>query len=263
MEDTTVMSALVDEAPSERPVTVLSFDVGIKNLAFALVTFERNSVAADAESDDFDLAPLLTVLTFRSIDTTRYLDDEAKSVKKISVQNLARALIRALDASLSDALDGLVPDHVLVENQPCMKNPRMKSMQMLLLGYLARAFLEMPVDIRMFQPRDKLSVYRGEPVECTLKSAYSRRKRLAVEYTKRMLGPETARRTGFDVSKKKDDIADAYLQAATFVRREFYEKKKTKRRRRKKKGRAAVVVIDDDSTSMLGFGEARVIQDNG
>ena len=239
----------------DRPVVVLSFDVGIRNLAFAVVTLERRSVAAAAvaaadDDDEPDLASLLTVRVLRSIDTTRYLGGcSARSVNKIPVQVLARALIRALDASLEDALDGLVPDHILVENQPCMKNPRMKSMQMLILGYFARAYLDTPaVDIRMFQPRDKLSVYRGEPVACALKSAYSRRKRLAVEYTRRMLGPETARRTGFDVSKKKDDLADAYLQAATFVRREFYGQRRAKKRasrRTKTKERAAVVVIDD------------------
>ena len=59
-------------------------------------------------------------------------------------------------------------------------------------------------------------------MECALKSAYARRKRLSVTYMRwmlRRLRPTDTRALAvFEQSKKKDDLADAYLQALTFLR---------------------------------------------
>ena len=62
----------------------------------------------------------------------------------------------------------------------------------------------------------------GVGIACALKSAYARRKRLSVTYMRWMLRQmrptATMALAVFEHSKKKDDLADAYLQALTFLR---------------------------------------------
>lgn len=232
----------------EATTVVLSFDVGIRNLAFARLSLRRPT-GADASLRIYeDVSTEARVLSLGSIDTTEYMDEcvDTRNANKIPPLAIARGVIRALDAHLGEMMSGgdsdRPPDHVIIENQPCLKNPRMKSTQMMIFAYFVRRFIdsEPPVDIRMFQPRDKLAVYTGDPVECALKSKYARRKRLSVVYTSRLLVSEDdSIREVFDASKKKDDLADAYLQALTFLRREYGappRPARSRRRGRKKTG---------------------------
>ena len=237
------------------PHTVLSFDVGIRNLAFCVVrqvppgdvrdvsdvrdTSDISDVrdvsdisdvrdVSDASSDTTDLVKArlvrgAEVAALKSIDVSAYLANPTQKVTKISLHDLAHACLRALDAELKPALSGIDGvTHAIVENQPCMKNPRMKTVQIIIFTWLVRHFMGTPTRIRMFQPRQKLSIYPGPAVACTLKSAYARRKRLSVTYMRWMLQrlrPTDARALAvFERSKKKDDLADAYLQALTFLR---------------------------------------------
>ena len=73
-------------------------------------------------------------------------------------------------------------------------------------------------DIHMVNARNKLKVYKGPPVECKYKEKYKRNKYLSVEYTKNMILNEEEKFIElFTESKKKDDLADAYLQGIYFI----------------------------------------------
>lgn len=217
--------------------TVLSFDVGIRNLAYCVARWVPPQ--PNDSSVEPDLIRDTSVLALGLVDVTAHLDADphtVKNINKIPLFLLARALLRALDAhipNLFDLLNGSLVDYVVIENQPCLKNPRMKSVQMILFSYFVHLTLCTPVrvgNVCMFQPRDKLSVYTGEPVECSLKSKYGRRKRLSVEYARRMLECHPSILETFESTKKKDDLADAYLQTLTFIRQRFFK------RPRKRKG---------------------------
>ena len=70
----------------------------------------------------------------------------------------------------------------------------------------------------MINARNKLKVYKGPPVECKFTDKYKRNKYLSVEYTKNMILNEEKRFIDlFTESKKKDDLADAYLQGIYFI----------------------------------------------
>ena len=67
--------------------------------------------------------------------------------------------------------------------------------------------------IKLINARNKLKVYHGEPIECHKKDKYAKNKYLAIEYTKKMILNEKEEFIElFNQSKKKDDLADAYLQ---------------------------------------------------
>lgn len=302
---------------SPRRRVVLSFDVGIRNLAYALVRHEPthggDGGVRTFDGDGEDCARLrlrrcvaseTRVLAHGTIDTTAYLDVPVpKNINKIAVAPLGRAVLRAIDADVEPVLDAHQdPTHVLIENQPCLSNPKMKTVQIILFTHILRRYLlaadavgtpggtpgtpgrgtsgvppgrtsgtPSTVDVRMFQARDKLAVYDGPAVECALKSKYGRRKRLSVEYTRRLLDRRLASapdddetrvaRASFDASRKQDDLADCYLQALTFIRRDAYpppRKKRTKRTRARKKKKKTTATTDATVASSTADANGRL-----
>ena len=70
----------------------------------------------------------------------------------------------------------------------------------------------------MVNARNKLKVYKGDPISCDKKGKYAQNKWLSVEYTKQMIGNEDEGHIQlFSLSKKKDDLADAYLQGIYWI----------------------------------------------
>ena len=64
----------------------------------------------------------------------------------------------------------------------------------------------------------KLKVYKGDPIPCNKKGKYAQNKWLSIEYTKKMIGNEDEDKIQlFSLSKKKDDLADAYLQGIYWI----------------------------------------------
>jgi len=73
-------------------------------------------------------------------------------------------------------------------------------------------------NIHMVNARNKLKVYKGPKIECNKKGKYAQNKYLSVEYTKIMIINQQEKfKTLFSESKKKDDLADAYLQGIYWI----------------------------------------------
>ena len=181
---------------------ILSFDVGIKNLAYCLLD---------------------ETLTIYSWGVINVLDETTK--KKIDTDTLAHLVFDKLDAvvEMSNA------ERIVIENQPALKNPRMKTMQIMILSYFVgkqRSCYPTIKKIDCFAPRNKLTVYKGErrteiEAAITCKSVYSRTKRLSVEFTKDMIKDQTSWLAFISNSKKKDDLADCFIQGACYLSRLF------------------------------------------
>ena len=97
----------------------------------------------------------------------------------------------------------------------------MKSVQMLLYSYfIIEGVCKDPIceNVQMINARNKLKVYKGKPIECNKKNKYARNKYLSVEYTKKMILEEEGKfQELFKESKKKDDLADSYLQGIYWI----------------------------------------------
>ena len=112
--------------------------------------------------------------------------------------------------------------YVLIENQPALKNPTMKSIQMIVYTFFIIEGLmndnSSIEGVHMVNARNKLKVYKGEPIECDKKNKYAKNKYLSIEYTKLMILKEEEQfKELFKESKKKDDLADAYLQGIYWI----------------------------------------------
>ena len=189
---------------------ILSFDVGIKNLAYCLLD-DKDYIIEDWGILNISIEPVCSHCNKSNNNqcekTARFITDEGfylcsthklqkayknkktKSIKKSQnpVLKLGKNMVRILDTKPQF----LTVDTVLIENHPALKNPTMKSVQMILYSY----FLINGVsnndssieNIEMINARNKLKVYKGPPIECKIKNKYKRTKYLGVNYCNYMI----------------------------------------------------------------------------
>ena len=222
---------------------ILSFDVGIKNLSFCVLndgviedwgilniciddvcdhknakTGQRcdKSVKFVCTSGGFSPSTEFKVCSGHK-KLKQYSDKKFKCQPKHKNHMLEQG--KRMVETLQNKDNFLEIDLVVIENQPALKNPTMKSIQMILYSY----FLIQGVtsngssidSIQMINARNKLKAYTGPTVECNITNKYKKTKFLGIEYCKYMIGESEQSDTWinlFTTSKKKDDLADAYLQ---------------------------------------------------
>ena len=220
-------------------VKILSIDVGIKNLAYCILDnentiyhwgifnimnrFVHEHTCEGYKKSGESCSHKASYHKNNEYYCSRHKKIKSKKIKKIrckdiSINDLSLEIIRVLDENVF-LLD---VETVLIENQPCLQNPRMKTIQIILYTYFEiRGIVDSGKinKVLLYSARKKLEVYKGEPIECNFSDKYRRRKYLSVEYCKRMVKEEYL--DIFNNSKKKDDLADAYLQGKYFIEKHF------------------------------------------
>jgi hypothetical protein len=171
---------------------ILSFDVGILNLAYCIFNTK------------------LLKIEYWEIIKLENLKDHGK---------LHVNLITELDKR-NHLIDGI--DTVLIEKQPSF-NPKMRIIASCLQTYF---FIRGVIDsenkigiIKFFSPKHKLKCYNGTEIAVTGKTKYLQTKQMSIIICKEKLEeysePDEIKNM-FELSKKKDDLADCYLQAITY-----------------------------------------------
>ena len=128
---------------------------------------------------------------------------------KLSFFDLSKRLVEELDKR-----PHLLNCHtVVLENQPVIKNPIMKSIQMRVYSYyLIRGVTDGTVtDIQLYYAKNKIE---GK--------SYADRKKNAIRICKEKLTNPVWIKL-YNDAKKKDDLADSYLQGLSYQRR-YYSK---------------------------------------
>ena len=214
----------------------LSFDVGIKNLAYCSLNEDKKildwgiiNLNKDPKCQCGLQKECSKTATYQVTDTennevkyccTTHVKKYKKKKKLNSNYDLFKISQIMMD-ELNSKVDFLNHEIICIENQPALKNPTMKSIQMLLYSYfIIEGVCKDPIcsNVQMINARNKLKVYKGEPVECKFTDKYKRNKYLSVEYTKLMILEEEQKFIDlFAESKKKDDLADAYLQGIYYI----------------------------------------------
>ena len=162
---------------------LLSFDVGIKNLAYCLIDTSDNK---------------WNIMDWNVIDCTS--------------SNHILTLIKELD-SLPHILDS---DVILIEKQPSF-NPKMRIIGGCLYTYFTlRIAHEQNRKVKIIFYSAKHKLKNVNVAQVTGKSKYYRNKKLAVEETKFLL-KDTEWLTYFMSNKKKDDLADSLLQGLSYI----------------------------------------------
>ena len=223
---------------------LLSFDVGIKNLAYCLIDDEHNTIedwgilniSVDPVCEHVmkglkqcDKSAKFTVGQTKLCPAHQKLkchrDKPSKKIPK--TKNAIFELGRRIVACLDEKPNFLETNLVLIENQPALKNPTMKSVQMMVYMYFMVKGVssnDSPINtLEMINARNKLKAYTGPPIPCEIKDRYKRTKFLGIQYCSAMITENEfiiyKYKILFQESKKKDDLADAYLQGLYWIKK--------------------------------------------
>jgi hypothetical protein len=215
---------------------ILSWDVGIYNLSYCILEINENK---EIKILGWDIVNLVD-------------NDKMKKNRNLLFENIPRKL-----HELPQLLD---VDIVVIENQPSLKNPQMKSIQMILYSYFlilgkvigngnnSSSYIE---TIDFCSASNKLKVYDGPKIVLSEKVSkkkksiekikevinveemkeekeekkgsalkYADKKRLAIEHAKYFLEKQEPQYLEFfNTHKKKDDLADSFLQGIYYLKK--------------------------------------------
>ena len=205
---------------------ILSWDIGIKNLAYQVINFTDNINANNIETNNTDInnTDLNENKDYYEIedwDIINLTDNAKEDVYKIC-ENLIISL------NQKDFINKNI-NNVIIENQPVLKNPKMKTIQIALYSYFLIKKVELNCfdNINFMSASLKLKVYDGPEIIIESKSKYTKTKKLAIAYCKYFLELNNMHEmlTYFLNHKKKDDLADCYLQALYYKFKKINKKK--------------------------------------
>tara|TARA_B100000927_G_scaffold216105_1_gene176361 strand:- start:1590 stop:2180 length:591 start_codon:yes stop_codon:yes gene_type:complete len=187
---------------------ILSFDIGIKNLAYCIL---------DKHEDN-----KLSIIKW---DIIKLLEDNEKC-KGFPLDELTKRLYKQLNSHFYS----YNITKVLLENQPVLKNPVMKSVQMIVFSFFQYQAILLAREIntiKLINASNKLKVGKtfteinnNEDI-IKIKSKYTRNKKFAIEYTYKILQDRIENFETlieyFKENKKRDDLADAFLQGIYYI----------------------------------------------
>lgn len=124
-------------------------------------------------------------------------------------------------------------DEVIIENQPSLKNPRMKSIQVFLYSFFLINWKQKDIldqkKLVLFSASKKLELF-FEKLICeeikenegdTDRKKYSNRKKNAVAISNKLIDNNEKWKTYFQKNPKKDDLADALVQGLTYLHSKY------------------------------------------
>ena len=226
-------------------MNILSFDIGIKNLCYCELSPDKSildwkiiNISNDVpcqhilkNKNKSQCCKTATYIYNQNLDKKDFYlctaHSKHKSYNKVKKFKNKKDGLFYVGQNLVKAFDDLNFKNrnifsVIVENQPSLKNPTMKSIQMMVYTY----FLINGVcnsdstikELEMINARNKLKVYNGPEIKCDITERYKRNKWLAVKYCDYMIQNEKDEyKELFEESKKKDDLSDSYLQGIYYI----------------------------------------------
>ena len=177
--------------------------------------------------------------------------NRAKATSKIDINNLGISLFQELDKIKNKVLD---TDIILLENQPVLKNPTMKSMQMFLYSYYLIRTMETnngtmgnkklqcycaskKLDLIKFLPQEEQT--RIMEIIDALNNPYQKNKKLSIHIVEYLLKDNKKMLDFFNGNNKKDDLADSllmtlhYFEKANLIKIRKDDKKEEKKEEKK------------------------------
>lgn len=221
---------------------VLSFDVGIKNLSYCLIN-SKNNIILDWGILNISIQPTCQHINTKGIccdkSATKFIKEsnlqlctshsKLKQYKELKLVNCKKSKDHLLEIGikivdiLNEKPDFLNVDIVCIENQPALKNPIMKTIQMIIYSYfLTKGVCEKKIkNIILANASNKLKVYKGPLIKLDIKDRYKRNKMLSIQHCDYMIHKnqmiDKKFLNLFKNSKKKDDLADSYLQGMYYI----------------------------------------------
>lgn len=196
---------------NDRGKVIISFDIGIKNLACCVVEASTDKTCQNAK-----------ILMW-------YIIALAEKKEKIpSVAELSLRLFAELDELMETLGPDCVVDTVLVENQPSRINGAMKTVQMMIYSYfqLRRHWEGRVANVLMISAKGKLQGHewceKDVPSAPAEKTGYDLNKWRAIKIADCYIRGDDRLEALFSSYNKKDDMSDAMLQCIAWLRKQKY-----------------------------------------
>jgi len=147
-----------------------------------------------------------------------------RRANKVPIQDIQKKLL----LKLCEEKELLKVDHMVIENQPTLKNPRMKAIASTIFDYfLIRSYLDSKKSkckiqkVQYMCPSNKLKVNKKNTLEVLSKTKkkqkYKMTKELGIKYCKRLIKHDKKNLQLLESYKKKDDLCDSFLQGCYYL----------------------------------------------
>lgn len=228
--------------------TIISFDVGIINLAYCIMSYNESTEVIEVY--DWGIIKLADgdpkKVCSRKMKTGNgkcsrkayYVTDAGHGVCKmhrerdeqlnrnVTVENVTEW---ELKTKLFQELDSddkyLDVSSILIESQPLKAREKIKGIGHALFDYyVLRGTVDtghLYTELRFIDAKNKLTVYTGPPISCHLKTQYARNKWYSIKYCSWIIDNKIGK--GLlnyfeNYGKKKDDLADCFLQGLWYLK---------------------------------------------
>jgi len=189
---------------------LISFDIGIKNLAVCVLVATNESKTAK-------------ILVWKIISLAE------KGEKIPNLNELSGRLFTELDNITNDIGQEREIDTVLLENQPSRLNGTMKSIQMMIYSYyqMRRHWEGIVKNVQMVSASQKLLNHKYEIAPELMetmknKKAYEITKWKSIQITKKYIENDAKLIEMFNSYKKLDDMGDSCLQCISWLNKHHY-----------------------------------------
>lgn len=227
----------------------ISFDVGIVNLAYCILKLDDSGDPIIYDWNIIRLAdgkPKLSCSTKLSSGAKSgqpcgkkayYIDPKSRCgyckvhkpanidvERNVTVENVTEWELKSLLFKYLDSdPDFLNVDYVLIESQPNKAREKIKGIGHALFDYyVLRGVVDeghQYSEIKFIDAKNKLTVYDGPALSCTLKTQYARNKWYSVRYCQWIIRNQPGLLIYFNnFGPKKDDLADSKLQGVWFLK---------------------------------------------
>jgi hypothetical protein len=199
--------------------------------------------------------------------------NHAKTTAKIDINQLGIALFQELN-KIKECITE--PNVILLENQPVLKNPTMKSMQMFLYSYYLMTILDSNIDLSIKKLQCYCASKKLDMIKClteeeqtiintfidTVKNPYQKNKKMSIMIVEVLLKNNSKWLEYFKSHPKQDDLADSLLMTLHYFQKQncsFLEKsrakngeeKAVKKQLKKKEKTPAIPIIDAEGSAMI------------
>lgn len=212
---------------SKQQIIGLGFDVGMRNLGYAIVRYVKQlpeclDYRQEFHVEHLGLIDLGTLKTKDAVfELTKELDIRAHLFKNVDIVN--------------------------IELQPLNGQTNIKCMSFALQMYFACRYPEKHLEF--ISARSKLTVYKGEEIVVPAHlTKYKQNKYKGIHQALKVLDtPQNLYWKSFVTHlEKKDDVCDAFLQCCYAVHRRYKEINTKKRPRGRPKSEPTLIIMDDD-----------------
>jgi hypothetical protein len=227
----------------------ISIDVAIKNLAYCIMTKEGKPLEwkiinlAEGSNKLFCKHKLksndkicnkkafychhtksktgICSIHYKSLDES----EKKNYIRNITINNTSE---HELISTLYNVLDDIAMIKnikcALIERQPIKARDKIKHVSYALFCYFISKNIQ---TVKFVDAKNKLTLYDGPPLSCHLKTQYSRNKWYAEKYCEYILKQHGYLQSEkiFNSHKKKDDLADCFLQGLWYIKYGQYGKR--------------------------------------